>query len=313
MRVVISGAGVLAPSPAVEDGIAGAVHVVPGFDPESELGARSSRYVHRSAQLAMVACGRALDDAGIPEEARERVGITVGTTSGSVTGVVDFGSGSFAQKRAYLVAAAQTPNVVLNVAAAASAIKFGLRGPNTTIAAGAVAGLAALRHAVIALRAGHADAIVAGAAEEVSGPSTRVAAATRGGPHSEGAAMFLLEPATAARTPRAEIAAITVASPADCTSETVADALRQALHTAGLADPVRVVAHRGGAEVAAGVAEVLPDVVRIEEPAGDCHSAHAALQIAAVLADGRLPAVIVATDPEGTLGVAVLTAPEEKK
>ncbi|MFE1441859.1 beta-ketoacyl synthase N-terminal-like domain-containing protein [Streptomyces sp. NPDC058739] len=323
MRIVISGVGAIWPDPVPEeDPETGRAFVARGFDAVALLGRRATQYSHRSAQLVMAACGLALDDAGltVTDENRDRVGLTVGTAAGSVTGVAEFGLDSFVQPRPHMVTAAKSPNCVLNAAAGSTAIRYGLRGVNATVAAGPASALVALRHAMVMLRAGHADTVVAGASEEFTGPVARVAQAARAPrAHGEGAAMFVLEDAAVAqasgRTGLAEVAALTVRAVPGPRAERLVGMVAAALETAGVAadEVVAVAARRTGESEAdaaqdEAIATALPAARRLysEERIGDCYGAHAALQIATLLAERTLPAAVVAVDPDGLLSVAVL-------
>ncbi|NEE29811.1 hypothetical protein G3M53_30750, partial [Streptomyces sp. SID7982] len=65
MRIVISGRGALWPGPVPQPHPepSGSAFTVASFDGDALLGRRTAQYNHRSAQLAMAACGRALQDA----------------------------------------------------------------------------------------------------------------------------------------------------------------------------------------------------------------------------------------------------------
>ncbi|WP_371600257.1 beta-ketoacyl synthase N-terminal-like domain-containing protein [Streptomyces sp. NBC_00564] len=329
MRIVISGVGAIWPDLVPEEDAepAGRAFVARGFDAVALLGRRATQYSHRSAQLVMAASGLALDNAGlaVTDDNRDRVGLTVGTAAGSVTGVAEFGLDSFVQPRPHMVTAAKSPNCVLNAAAGSTAIRYGLRGVNATVAAGPASALVALRHAMVMLRAGHADVVVAGASEEFTGPVARVAQSARAPwAQGEGAAMFVLEDATTAqasgRTALAEVAALAVRAVPGLGAVRFADVVAAALGAAGVAaDEVVAVAarHTGDPGVDAAQDEAIATALRAaerlysEERIGDCYGAHAALQIASLLTERTLPAVVVAADPDGLLAVAVLKSAQQ--
>jgi 3-oxoacyl-[acyl-carrier-protein] synthase II len=324
MHIVISGQGTIWPDPVprAHTPPSGPAFTVGSFDGEALLGRRTAQYNHRSAQLAMVACGRALDDAGlrVSEDNRDRIGVTLGTAAGSVTGMAEFGMDTFSQPRPHMVAAAKSSHCVLSAPAGAAALAYGLRGANATVASGPATGLAVLRHAVVMLRAGHADAVLAGASEEFTGPTSWLARAARGQQvQGEGAAAFVLEGRDSARAAGrralAAVAAVDVrAVPGFCAGQ-FARSLARTLGRAGVSAPdVSAVAfrHTGVHEVdeaqRSGLALALPEATQVtdEERIGDCYSAHALLQLAGLLDEATLPAVVVAADPDGLLSVAVL-------
>jgi len=298
------------------------------FDPVALLGRKTTRFNHRSSVLALAACGAALADAAldVTDETRDMVGVTLGTTCGSLTGAVDFGWDTFAEQVPYHVNPAAFPNLVINTAAGAVAIKYGLRGANSTVASGPLAGLSALRHAEVTLRAWHADTVLVGAAEEFSAPTAWHAEALRpDAVPGEGAAVFVLERVevalAAGRQPLARLGAVLtqttdVRDPA-AVRHAVLDALAAAKTTP---DSVRGLALRTTGDPAvdaaqrAGLAEVLPLApVDSARRIGDCYSAHAALQLDDLLTaarteqwSGQDAGLVLAVDPDGALAVAVL-------
>lgn len=337
-RLVITGQGLVAPDesgPVPVDSGEGPPLPIPhaflatDFDPVAQLGRKTSRFNHRGTLLAMAACGAALSDAGVEvtDEVRDTIGISLGTTYGSLAGVIRFGWDTFAQERPYNVNPANFPNVVMNTAAGASAIKYGLRGANSTIAGGAVAGLAALRYAAVSLRAGHADTVVAGAAEEFSIENAWFASTLWAtGPLGEGAAMFVLErddvAAIAGRRPLVELAKVCSVTADVTDAASIRAVLASALDSAGVPPAaVRHLALRRTGTAAIDEAQHLAasTVVPIppaysETRIGDCFSAHAAMQLAEIVSlarDQRWTAgdagVVLAADPDGALAVAVVT------
>ncbi|BAJ32358.1 MULTISPECIES: beta-ketoacyl synthase N-terminal-like domain-containing protein [Kitasatospora] len=332
-EIVISGRGSVRPSatgsapawarPGDPVALTGG-HPVLGLDPVLLLGRKSVTYNHRTTHLAMVACQRAVEDAGltIDDDNRDRIGVTLGTTAGSVTGMAEFGIDTFRQARPYLVKPADFPSAVINTSAGALAIRHGLRGANCTVATAALGTVSAFRQAALALSAGHADTLLVGAAEEFTEPTARWAASARDtGPLGEGAAMFVLETAATAaaagRTARATVLgsrvdAVEAADPAD-TARVVSRLLGRAGLPADRIDAVLIratgvpeadLAHLRG--LAAAGLTAAP--TRTEDLTGDCLAAHTALQIDRELAaavPGRT-VLFTALDADGALGVLLL-------
>ncbi|MCX5391933.1 beta-ketoacyl synthase N-terminal-like domain-containing protein [Streptomyces sp. NBC_00094] len=312
------------------------------FDAVEELGRRTARFNHRTTLLTIAACGAALRDAGVEvtEANREQIGVTVGTFCGSVSGSVDFGWDTYAQPRPAMVNAAALPNLVINAAAGAAAIHLGLRGANTTVTGGPIAGISALRHSAITVRAGHVDMVLAGATEEFGSHEAWVAAAARpAAVPGEAAAVLVVESSDTAeqsgRRPLARVAAthIRTLGEAGGTSGTdgtgavreqeLTEVVSEALRAAGV-EPHQVVrvALRvtGVAATDAAVAAVArmfpvpPDY--IEDRVGDTHAAHAAVQLVETVrtaVDRRWSeddaGVVIGVDPDGVAAVAVLTGP----
>ncbi|GAB3465342.1 beta-ketoacyl synthase N-terminal-like domain-containing protein [Actinophytocola sediminis] len=324
--LVFTGVGTVRPESVEADKRA---FVVVGLDFVRVLGRRTARFNNRTTNLALVAGGAALADAGfaVTDDNRDAVGVSFGTTCGSVTGGVEFGWDSFDRERPHMVNPVAMPNLVINTTAGAMAIKYGLRGANSTIAAGPLAGLGALRHAATTLLAMHADTVLVGAAEEVTEPTTLLAAATRpDAVPGEGAAMLVLERAdvalAAGRRPHATLGAVRTRTGDPTHPDTIRAMVADTLTAAGT-DPghVRWLAMRptGDAEVddsqRVGLRAVLPLTPDTStEEIGDCYSGHAALQLATLVDRARTQrwgpddaGVVVAVDQDGALACAVVT------
>ena len=168
----------------------------PSFDARALLGRKgTSSHPDRATALSLVACGQAIEDSGLPvADMADRVGIALGTTVGSLK------LRSSEYSRETLSGAAVPganpmlfPNTVMNCAAGHAAIRYGLRGVNSTVAGGQLAFLGALRYAVNVLRRDYADAMLVGAVEEVQPaprlgpPAARARWAARGGGGHRGA------------------------------------------------------------------------------------------------------------------------------
>lgn len=313
-----------------------AAHAVTGLDVRKLLGRRGTSFFDRCTSLALVASGQALADSGMPVDdgTRERIGVTLATTAGSLQSSCAYSMETLVQDRPYLVNPVLFPNTVMNCAAGQAAIWFGLKGTNTTIASGQVAFLNVLKYAESVLRNGYADGILAGAVEEYTPSSAWSVWRNSGVVAGEGAAVFLVEPVEQARAARrfvhAEVLGVAVGfSPDPDDHRALAGCVRRALDTCGAdsAAVALVATGAAGAEAAAdgGPADVQRRAVRaalgrgdcdelfVKDMFGECQAASAALQAASVLAvhrdaperDGRL-AVITACTPEGGVGAAVL-------
>ncbi|MFG3052733.1 beta-ketoacyl synthase N-terminal-like domain-containing protein [Kitasatospora sp. NPDC048239] len=304
--------------------------LVPGFTAADALGRKGTRSMDRVTALAVATFGRLLDGCGPALLARpDRVGLVLGTGSGSVQSIMDFTRDSLTGDRPYLVDPARFPNTVMNRAAGQSAIWHGIKGPNSTIAGGSLTGLLALGYAARLHRGGHCDRVLCGAAEEYSVQRAWLEWHAAGEGHrpplGEGGVAWLLEPAEeAAAAGRPALARLLgtrfrayhrpeEAGPAltACVRAALADA------GAGAAD-VRLVAPLGAdgeeeALRAALPAGARPAWIRCRPLLGDTSAAATGLQLAAVLAaadEGGLPpgtaALVTAIDRDGTVGCALL-------
>jgi 3-oxoacyl-[acyl-carrier-protein] synthase II len=331
---VLSGRPVAAdPDAAGPDGGAPAV-VVPEFRVADHLGRKGTRTMCRSTAFAVTAIDVLLRELG-PEVVEDpgAIGLVLGVGQGNVQAAMDFTRGALTANRPYHVDALRFPDTFLNRAAGQSAIWHRLKGPNTTVAGGRLAGLLALGYASRLLRGGHCRKLLVGATEEYSPARAMLADAAGGpdrtrGPLGEGCTVALLESAAdAARAGRVPVATVAAthfrAAPEPGTAgPELAACVRAALAKAGAgADRVRLVAPLGeyAAAEEAAVREVTgdhgPHWLRCRPLLGDAFAASAALQMSAALAAERYwpepgdLALITGIDRDGTVGCALLGRP----
>jgi 3-oxoacyl-[acyl-carrier-protein] synthase II len=221
--VTISGVGVLSPAgigfdrfkDALRDGVArpcaaealafageqlpaAPARVVPGFDVREFLGPKNVAALDRTTQLAIVATGLALKDARlqVTPEVQRTLGVVLGSTAGGIRSIADFTRSTYTSNPPYMVSAVHFPNTVMNCAAGQCAIWHKLKGINSTVCAGRLSGLLALRYASLMLRLGRASALVTGAVEEYCDFTAWAKQALAPSPQhpalGEGCAMFVL-------------------------------------------------------------------------------------------------------------------------
>ncbi|NUR59917.1 MAG: beta-ketoacyl synthase [Catenulispora sp.] len=314
-------------------------HALVGFDVRAHLGRKGTSFFDRSTALALVACGQALADTDLEvgEANTGRVGIALGTTTGSLKASSDYSRETLVNEKSYLVNPILFPNTVMNCASGQAAIWYKLKGVNATIAGGPLAALSALRYARNAISRGYADALLVGAVEEFS-PHTAwlteqlYPEAAGRVPTGEGAAVFVVEAADADRAgrrqPDAEVLALEVgefAPPGEMPDPAsgLAAVIRRALAAADVnaaAVELIVTGESGVPELDAverdAIAATVPGAPRllpVKHFTGEARAASGALQIAAVLAHHRAdPArdgavsVVTACSPDGSVGAAVL-------
>ncbi|MFE9203302.1 beta-ketoacyl synthase N-terminal-like domain-containing protein [Micromonospora sp. NPDC007230] len=299
-----------------------------GFRARDHLGRKGTSFLDRRTAFAVLACGQALADSDlvVGDDNRDRVGVVLGTSVGSLQSTSDYSRDTLVQEKPYLVNPILFPNTVLNCAAGQAAIWHQLRGVNTTLAGGGMATLAALRYATTVLRRGRAEALLVGAVDEYTPQLAWTEHATAASPTAvggEGGAVFLVEDAAAMRAagrePVAEILAVGLGHTGGRTelAAALADRVRRVLDQADVhpQDLATVVTSGAAAEEQALDEVVGPDAdrVAITDLAGNCPTAAGALQVAAVLAhqrgapehDGCL-SLIVASTADGSVGAAVL-------
>ncbi|WP_218951976.1 beta-ketoacyl-[acyl-carrier-protein] synthase family protein [Amycolatopsis anabasis] len=194
-RVVVTGVAVLGPDRRVE------------VDPEPYLDRRARRRMDRLAVFGVVAAARALADAGFAPgtAAVEDIGVLFGTGLGPMADTEKFMRPLLAEG----VSAAHPGvfvNTVFSQAPGQIATRLGLRGPTSTLSAGHAAGAAAIGYAADLLACGHADALVAVAADTLTDEVLRAYAARCPGlPLAEGSVALVLERRDAARARGARI------------------------------------------------------------------------------------------------------------
>jgi 3-oxoacyl-[acyl-carrier-protein] synthase II len=312
------------------------------FDAVALIGKKGTRTLDRMTSLVIATAGLVLDGGLVPEEVRGSVGLVLGSSTGSIASITDFTRDTFTQDRPYLVNPANFPNTVMNSAAGRTAIWYGLRGLNSTIAAGHLTGLVALRYASRMIRLGYADTLLVGAVEEVSDAVTAGVDAVRGhcasaagggiNPLGEGCVLFLLggRGGAGGGTPAAELVDFELGTAeygADtgALSAALARTIRALLARTGLrpADVELVsLAQSGdgmldGAELTA-VDDVLGDAGRrivASDLTGNSFSALGAFQLAAALAvaapdrgpgDPTRPCLITSMGTDGSVGCALV-------
>ena len=116
------------------------VGLVPGFQVRESLGRKNTRSMDRATGPAVLTVGMLLEADRVAGHAfdGDEVGLVLGTTTGSVQSMTDFTRDSLTRDKPYDVDPARFPNTVMNCAAGQSAIWHGLRGPDTTVAGGAL-------------------------------------------------------------------------------------------------------------------------------------------------------------------------------
>lgn len=144
---------------------------IPDFDAKVFLGKKGLRLLDRSTLLASSAAKLALDDAGLlnSKKALNQTGIILGTTMGGLQGIVDFEIKALTDEPRY-VNPALFPNTVFNAVASQVAIRFALKGPNTTISNGFSASLDAIDYAINCITLDRVDCIIVGGVEELCLP-----------------------------------------------------------------------------------------------------------------------------------------------
>ncbi|WEO94738.1 beta-ketoacyl synthase N-terminal-like domain-containing protein [Streptomyces sp. FXJ1.172] len=304
-------------------------HLVPNFVIKDVLGRKGTRSMDRVTGLAVTAVRELLGEGGGRPESGDNVALVLGTTTGSAQSMMDITRDTLVHEKPFYIDPSHIPNAIMNCPAGQCAIWYGLKGPNTTVAAGRSSGLAALNYARRLLASGRARTVLCGAAEEYSSARSWLEWHTRRPDEGdtvlgEGCAVLRLRPAGTVSEGEglAEVLAVEsgVAGPegtADALAATVRRALGRAAASTHEVWAVSASAPAGllGQQEQAGLDAVLGTlpVRRLTQSLGDTAAATGALQLASVLAAaeedpqarGRV-AVVTSADRDGALACAVL-------
>jgi 3-oxoacyl-[acyl-carrier-protein] synthase II len=302
------------------------------------IGTKGLREVDRMSRIALVACKLAVEQAGgLADEEQGIVGVAMATAGGSLRSLSEVGRDTVTNEKPYMVNPRLFPNVVMNSCAGQIAIRNRMRGVNATTSAGQVSSLAAFRYARLTLAEDRVTRILAGGVEELSPIGTwgwhLSGALTGGTPAGEGSAMFMLESSGAAseagRASLGELLGCEIgyAGPAGGGSIGAARGvpglvavIERALRRSGVTtDEIDLVVPGGHGQPATeeieeeAIQRVLNrpvDRLDVVPVIGQCYSASAALQTAAVLGhfEGRTDwtALVTSVGEEGTVGALVV-------
>jgi 3-oxoacyl-[acyl-carrier-protein] synthase II len=141
---------------------------IPNFDAAPYLGKKGLRTLDRSTLLLNTATKLALQDASleINEGNTENIGVSVGTTFGSLHSISTFDRTGLTEGPKF-VNPSLFPNTVINSPASQVSIRFGIKGFNTTISTGMCASADSIIYAMDFIKLGRASVVVTGGVEEL--------------------------------------------------------------------------------------------------------------------------------------------------
>ena len=139
------------------------------FDPTAYLEDKQIRHQDLFSQYALAVTQQALDDAGLdPEalsdEARDRIGVVMGTGVGGSNIFVDEVL-NLEENGARRISPFFVPMMISNMAAGLIAMEHTLRGPNHCVVSACATGNDAITDGYLLLQQGHADAMLVGGTE----------------------------------------------------------------------------------------------------------------------------------------------------
>jgi 3-oxoacyl-[acyl-carrier-protein] synthase II len=139
---------------------------VPDFDPTDYTDPKTAKRLAKFAQFSLAASRLAIEDSkfDMKEVDPYRFGVIIGTGIGGGDCIEDQYS-IFIEKGMKRMSPLSAVMICTHSAAGIISYEFGLRGPNTTIAAGCTSGLDAIYSAYNMIRLGDADIMLAGAGE----------------------------------------------------------------------------------------------------------------------------------------------------
>lgn len=188
-RVVITGMGAVSPLgnsvaatwAAAEGGLSGvgpltqsvlpgligaAVCEVKGFDAEDVLPRKEVRRQDRFQHLAIAAAAEAMQDAGlvIGDDERYRVGVLISSSSGGHQSF-EHELEAIRERGGRACSPLAIAKIMPNAAAALVAMRYGAMGPSAAICTACASSADAIGHALILLRTGRCDVVIAGGTE----------------------------------------------------------------------------------------------------------------------------------------------------
>ncbi len=128
---------------------------------------RQMRMMDRAMQLSSVAAGLAIEDAGLDAQAQKEACTFLGTARAELPSCYNFIRPQLGEKREQLNAA-DFPKIARNVACGQVAIRYGMQGPSTVLASGALASMEAIVRATQYIRQGRARVALVGGYEALS-------------------------------------------------------------------------------------------------------------------------------------------------
>ncbi|MDD5079217.1 MAG: beta-ketoacyl-[acyl-carrier-protein] synthase family protein [Candidatus Omnitrophica bacterium] len=139
------------------------------FDPIKILGKKGLVDLDRATTLLLSAVKFALEDSKLDQTDINplTIGISVGTTFGSLNSLSDFDRQSI-QEGPNLVNPSRFPNTVINSPASRVAIRYGIKGPNCTISTGFSAAIDAIEYGINLIQTNKAQRVIVGSVEELS-------------------------------------------------------------------------------------------------------------------------------------------------
>jgi len=146
---------------------------VKGFDSSQWFDVREARRFARFIQMAVAASEMAVESAGLElsEENATRVGVVIGSGIGGLH-EIEVQHSILLSKGPRRVSPFFIPTAIINMSSGVVSIRIGAKGPNTATVSACSTSAHAIGDALLYIRQGYADAMVAGGSEAVVCPLT---------------------------------------------------------------------------------------------------------------------------------------------
>ena len=146
---------------------------VKNFDPLKYVDRKDARRLDPYLHYAMACSCMAVDDAGLDTNTvdGERFGVLIGSGIGGITTLLD-GEHARMEKGFDRVSPFVIPMLIVNMAAGLVSMRFGAKGPNSSVVTACATGNHALGDAHRIIQRGEADVMIAGGAEAMIVPLT---------------------------------------------------------------------------------------------------------------------------------------------
>lgn len=139
---------------------------IPEFDPEGYCDPKDVKRLDRFTLFAMYAGGKAIEDSGLnfDDEDRFRVGVILGSGIGGLA-EIEIQVERLLYKGPARVSPLTIPKLMLNAAGGNLSIRYGLRGPNFTVATACASATNAMGDALKTIQYDDADVVITGGTE----------------------------------------------------------------------------------------------------------------------------------------------------
>ncbi|MEO2011571.1 MAG: beta-ketoacyl-ACP synthase II [Pirellulaceae bacterium] len=139
---------------------------VQNWDPSEYIDHKEGKRIDRFTQFAVVACVDAVNDCGIDFEKEEsfRCGVVLGSGVGGIA-EIETQVRRLVEKGPDRVSALTIPKLMLNAAGGSISIRYGVRGPNYTVATACASATNGIGDALKLIQYGDADVMITGGTE----------------------------------------------------------------------------------------------------------------------------------------------------